>query len=36
MLEADFDRAETEAALKLEVKTFGKSEKLSLPNREGI
>lgn len=36
MLDADFDRDETEAVLKLEVKTLGKSAKLSLPKSEGI
>jgi hypothetical protein len=35
-LDAEFKSAETEAALKLEAKTLGKSEKLSLPKTQGI
>tara|TARA_B100001057_G_C22848255_1_gene949943 strand:- start:599 stop:3055 length:2457 start_codon:yes stop_codon:yes gene_type:complete len=35
-LDAEFKSAETEAVLKLEVKTLGKSEKLSLPKTQGI
>ena len=35
-LDADFKRTETASALKLEVKTLGKTEKLSLPKIVGI
>ncbi len=35
-LDAEFKSAETEAVLKLEAKTLGKSEKLSLPTTQGI